>query len=60
LEDIYKKLEIKGFEEAKKNFEELIESQKDYKTNQYNISENFKNKIKNQCREIFEEYGYEM
>lgn len=58
LQEIYTKFEIQGFEEEK--FEELLNRQKNYKTNHYEISERLKRKIQSELKSVFQDYGYEM
>jgi len=60
LQEIYSKFNISGFEFAKENFEKLLESQKDYKTNTYEIKDSLKQKIQNELSEVFYDYGYDM
>lgn len=60
LQEIYLKFNISGFEKAKINFENLIEKQKDYKTNTYEIKDSLKQKIQSELSDIFRDYGYEM
>lgn len=58
LREIYGKFEIQDFKEEK--FEKLLNRQKDYQTNQYEISERLKEKIQRELENVFHEYGYEM
>ncbi len=60
LEKIYAQFSLPHFEKAKLQFQNLIHCQKNYKTNQYEISERLKTKIQTKLKEIFEEYGYQM
>ncbi len=60
LQKIYDKLDLPNFEKNQKNFENFLESQKNYQTNQYELDEHFKLKIQKNLQEIFEDYGYEL
>lgn len=60
LRHIYEALELDGFEEALPNFRAFIESQKDYKKNQYDFPARLREKINRRLGFYFERYGYEM
>lgn len=60
LEDIYDKLGLDGFEEARPYFEEYRASQKGYRPNKLTLDDDMKRKINERCRFYFEYFGYEM
>ncbi len=59
LSEIYQKLDIEGFEEAKPRFEAYIESLGDYQTNKFELSERLKNKINTKLSYFVDYFGYE-
>ncbi len=58
--DIYDYFGIEGFEEAKPYFEAYLETQKDYKKNNFRIKPQLRDKINQKMGFYFEHYGYEM
>ncbi|TYA53811.1 sulfotransferase family protein [Formosa maritima] len=58
LNNIYKKLNLSGFERAEINFKTYIESKKSYKKNTHKISKNHLETLKTTCKFVFEEYNY--
>ena len=59
LGDIYEKLGIDGFEEAKPRFEKYIESLGDYKTNNFVLSDALKKKINDKLGYFIDYFGYD-
>ena len=59
LGDIYEKLGINGFEEAKPRFEKYIESLGDYKTNNFVLSDDLKKKINDKLGYFIDYFGYD-
>lgn len=59
LKDIYEKLEIDGYEEARPKFEEYISSLGNYQTNKFDISEELKQKINEKLGTFIDYFGYE-
>ena len=58
LEEIYAKFNLTSFEKSKSNFENYILKHKNYKTNNYSINKNIKDKIYNEWNFAFKEFGY--
>jgi DNA-binding transcriptional regulator YhcF (GntR family) len=59
LQKIYQTLELDGFNEVKKTFEEYADSQKEYKKNKFSMEPELKEKIASRWKRYFERYGYE-
>lgn len=59
LEEVYKKLELEGFEEAQPAFKKFVERYKDYKPYTYEIDESIKKKIYKEWEFAFKKFGYE-
>lgn len=59
LKEIYKRLELKGFEEAQYAFKEFAERYKNYKPYDYKIDESVKKKIYEEWEFAFKEFGYQ-
>ncbi|MEF8848105.1 MAG: sulfotransferase [Candidatus Thermoplasmatota archaeon] len=57
---IYKKLDLKKFEENKKIFKEYIKSKSNIKTTEYNIDKKMKKRIYKQLHETIELWGYDV
>ena len=60
LARIYDHLGLPGFEQAAPAFQAYVDSQKDYRKNQFDIDPRLVRKINEQCGFYFEHYGYEM
>lgn len=60
LRRIYDALALDGFDEALPNFRAFIDSQKDYKKNNYEFPARLREKINRRLGFYFERYGYEM
>ena len=60
IEQIYSSLQIEGFDETKQNMFDYIDSQKSYKTNNYQISKRNIRLINRRMKFFFDKYGYEM
>lgn len=60
MEQIYQRLDIPGFEEAKPDFVTYIKSQKDYKVNEHKMNDQLKQKIATRCKPMFEKFGYDI
>ena len=60
LKQIYEHLGLEGYEEALPYFEEYLDSQKDYKKNQFTLRDDLREKINDRLGFYFEHYGYEM
>jgi NACalpha-BTF3-like transcription factor len=60
LERIYKELDLNGFEQASQHFSEYLESQKNYKKNEFQITEDDIRLVNSVCASIFEKLGYTM
>lgn len=60
LEEIYEKLHIDGFEEAKPKFEKYIESLGDYQTNKFTLSDDLKNRINDRLGYYIKYFGYDI
>ena len=60
LREIYKTLELSGFEEARPRFEDYAARQKNYVKNNFTISPGLCRKINEKLGFYFERYGYEM
>lgn len=58
LEQVYKELNIKGFDENKQKYIDFIESQKDYKPLEYEFSDDFIKLVNENCDHIFKRFGY--
>lgn len=58
LEEVYKKLELEGFDEAKHAFEKFVSKYKNYKPYSYKIDESIKKKIYKEWEFAFKEFGY--
>ncbi|MDG6219222.1 MAG: sulfotransferase, partial [Candidatus Thermoplasmatota archaeon] len=58
LEEIYKKLNVEGFEEYKQDFQAYVDSQKQYKPNKHQISDKVIFKVNKYWKEMRENYGY--
>ena len=59
LKNVYETLGIEGFDEAKPKFEEYIKSLGDYKTNNFVLSDELKNKINTKLGRFVDHFGYE-
>lgn len=59
LKEIYKRLELHGFEEAQYAFKEFAERYKNYKPYDYKIDDSVKKKIYEEWEFAFKEFGYE-
>lgn len=60
LQKVYSQLELEGFERAKFYFQQYADSQKNYKKNQFEVSDRLKDKINAKLGFYFDRYGYEM
>ena len=60
LKQIYDHLGLEGYEEALPYFETYLDSQKDYKKNQFTLRDDLREKINDRLGFYFEHYGYEM
>ncbi len=58
LKNIYKKLGLTGFEEAKPAFEKFVGKHKDYKPYSYTLTDEIKEKVYREWKFAFEELGY--
>mgnify|MGYP003593565215 CR=1 FL=1 len=58
IENIYKSLNLRGFEEAKLNFEEELKVYKNYETNRFTLPAEAKKKIAEEWLFAFEKLGY--
>ena len=58
LGSVYKKLGLKGFEDAKPAFEKYVKKHENYKPDTYKLDESIKNKIYNEWEFAFKEFGY--
>ena len=58
-EDIYRKLDIPGWEEAKPAIEKYIQSKKGYKKNKYQYAPRTIQLVNEHWGEVFDEWGYE-
>lgn len=58
LKEIYKKLDLSGFEEAKPFFKKYIEKHKNYKPHSYVITNKIREKIYKEWKFAFDELGY--
>ena len=59
LEEIYRKLELPGFEEARPRFQAYADSQKNYRKNRLELSPRLIRKINARLGFYFEHYGYD-
>ena len=59
MEKIYKELKIDGYEEYKKDFENYVASQKTYKPNVHNVSNDVISRVNKHWDFIREQHGYE-
>ena len=59
LEEIYRKLELPGFEAAEPRFRAYADSQKNYKKNRLELSPRLIRKINARLGFYFEHYGYD-
>ena len=59
LQKIYQTLELDGFDEVKKTFEQYADSQKEYKKNKFSMDPALKEQIATRWKRYFERYGYE-
>lgn len=60
IKRIYRKLDLKKFEENKERFKEYIESQSDIKTAKYSIDKKLKKRIYKQLHETIDLWGYDI
>ena len=60
LEEIYTKLGLGGFENARPYFEKYLESQKNYQKNHFEMEDRIRRKVNNKLKFYFDYYGYEM
>lgn len=58
VKEIYKKLDLDGYEDAKSGFENYLESKKDYKTNVYKIDKKIIDNVKNHWEFTINLWGY--
>ncbi len=58
LKKIYDKLKITNFDNVKEQFEAFAKTYKNYSADKYNIDDKLKNKIYNELKFVFDEYGY--
>lgn len=59
LEQVYGELSLEGFEEARPQFESYIESLGDYKTNNFVLREDLKEKINTKLGRFVDQFGYQ-
>jgi hypothetical protein len=59
LRDIYRKLELPGFEEARPRFQAYADAQQNYKKNRLEISPRLIRKINDRLGFYFDRYGYD-
>ena len=60
LRDIYRRLELSGFEAAAPRFQAYVDSQRGYQKNKFDISPRLVRKINAKLGFYMEHYGYEM
>ena len=60
LRDIYRRLELSGFETAAPRFQAYVDSQRGYQKNKFDISLRLVRKINAKLGFYMEHYGYEM
>lgn len=60
MEQIYQTLHLPGFEEARPLIQQHIDSQKSYKTNQFQLSEDLRKKINSELGFFFDHYKIPM
>ena len=60
LRDIYRRLELSGFEAAAPRFHAYVDSQRGYQKNKFDISPRLVRKINAKLGFYMEHYGYEM
>jgi len=58
LNEIYVKFNLKSYDISENNFKKYLLKHKNYKTNNYSINENIKEKIFNEWNFSFKEFGY--
>jgi hypothetical protein len=58
LEQVYKELNIKDFDENKQKYIDFIESQKDYKPREYEFTDEFIKLVNENCDHNFKRFGY--
>jgi omega-hydroxy-beta-dihydromenaquinone-9 sulfotransferase len=58
IEDIYEKLNLKGFSESKTLFDEYLDQTKNYKKNKHVITRSVKQKLLNEWGYIMKRYNY--
>lgn len=59
MEKIYSTFKIQGFKEAKEDMIKYLESQKDYKPREYQLSNELISRVNEECNFILERFGYE-
>ncbi|MHA1211478.1 MAG: sulfotransferase family protein [Candidatus Heimdallarchaeota archaeon] len=59
ISKIYSQLRIEGFVDYKDNIQEFLDSQKDYKPNVYDFSDELITQVNDNCDHIFQRFGYE-
>ncbi|MBN2544885.1 MAG: sulfotransferase [Spirochaetes bacterium] len=59
IKRIYNKLKITNFDKVKEQFVQFAKSYENYKPEKYSIDNKLKNKIYNELKFIFDEFGYE-
>ncbi len=60
LQNIYKTLNLTGFNEAKTNFETYINAKKNYKKNKHKVSQQEIDRIRTHWQFFMEKYGYDI
>lgn len=60
LQEIYRKLGLEGYKEARPYFEKYLDSQKGYQKNKFELKKPLRDKINARLGFYFEHYGYEM
>jgi len=58
LEEIYRTLDMPGFEDSKNRFKNYIARQKNYKPRNYKISKEYKERIYEHWKVTIDKWGY--
>ena len=59
IREIYERLGLQGFEEAKPGFRSYLEQMEDYKKNKHEIGSELQERIEREWAFAFKEWGYE-
>jgi hypothetical protein len=57
---IYEQLDLGEIEPARRDLEQYVESQRDFKVNRHQLQEHDRLQVKNRWGEFFEGYGYDL